>query len=485
MYRQIKTIFSAYPWVAVFIAGALLPFAFAPSAVLPVACVAYYFFWIHMLRASDWRAAFATGWWFGFGQFVIGLYWIGNAVLIEADTFWWLLPFAVLLFPAGLAFFIAIPAAIWAALRLRLGTDNNIISAIILAALLALAELARGTILTGFPWNNIAMVWGSWLWLSQISAWTGFYGLSLIVLLWLMVPVALWAAGRQLFGAIVSVFVLVVAIGLGLWRLEASPPQQGGPRIAIVQPHIEQGRKLNVADRQAILRELLDLTEQAVKAEAEYVIWPETAVPFMIDEEPAFAKLLSAKLPPETILITGAIRRQKQTGQMISGVTEFDYYNSAQLWRGGALRSLGDKRHLVPFGEYLPLQNFLESFGFEQLTRQRGGFTAGASAPILSDAGGIRFLALICYEAIFPIGSLYVDDADVIVNLTNDAWFGETAGPHQHLAQARLRAIEARRPLIRAANTGVSAVFDHMGRRLGRLDLGKKGVLIVRVPLGH
>ena len=97
----------------------------------------------------------------------------------------------------------------------------------------------------------------------------------------------------------------------------------------------------------------------------------------------------------------------------------------------------------------------------------------------------VDFLALICYEAIFPIGSLYVDDADVIVNLTNDAWFGETAGPHQHLAQARLRAIEARRPLIRAANTGVSAVFDHMGRRLGRLDLGKKGVLIVRVPLGH
>ncbi len=484
MYRQIKSFFYHNPRYAVFASGAILPFAFAPLNFLPIACFSYYVFWRHLLRSQTWRSAISTGWWFGFGQFVFGLYWISNAVLVEAETFWWLVPFALFAFPAFLAIFIALPSAIWFGLREKIGRNKHWLNAICLAALIAFGEFARGTVLTGLPWNNIAMTWGGWLWLSQNIVWSGFYGLSFIVLLWLIVPASLWAQGRRMQAIIISLGVLMIATSFGFWRLEKEPEIEQSLKIAIVQPHVEQERKLRQQDRQETLQELLALTAQAVQKEANYIIWPETAVPYLIDEDPNFGRLLRGIMPETSVLVTGAIRRQKTIEADDDDASLYDYYNSAQLWSGaGRLLDVSDKKHLVPFGEYLPFQELLERLGFQQLTRQRGGFMPGTSESVLVSGLGIKFMPLICYEAIFPLKSQAATKVDVLLNLTNDAWFGKSAGPYQHMAQARLRAIETGRPLIRAANTGVSVVFDHMGRELDRMELGQKGILVVTLPL--
>lgn len=484
MYRQIKSLFHHKPRWVVFASGAILPLSFAPFNFLPIACLSYYVFWKHIMRAKTWRNAFVTGWLFGFGQFVFGLYWISNAVLVEADTFWWLVPFALLGFPACLAIFIALPSVLWFGLREKIGPNRYLLNAVCLAGLLAFGEFARGTVLTGFPWNNIAMTWGSWLWLSQNIVWSGFYGLSFIVLLWLIAPASLWAQGRRMQAISLSSGVLLIAISFGIWRIETEPEITQGPRIAIVQPHVEQDRKLRQQDRQDILQELLSLTAQAVQAKADYIIWPETAVPYLIDEDPNFGRLLEGIMPEASVLITGAIRRQKTMEAVGDDAPLYDYYNSAQLWSGvGSLLDVSDKKHLVPFGEYLPFQEYLERFGFQQLTRLRGGFTPGTKESVLASDAGIKFMPLICYEAIFPLNNEASKKIDILLNLTNDAWFGISVGPYQHLAQSRLRAIEAKRPLIRAANTGVSIVFDHMGREIDRMGLGQKGILIVSLPL--
>jgi apolipoprotein N-acyltransferase len=205
------------------------------------------------------------------------------------------------------------------------------------------------------------------------------------------------------------------------------------------------------------------------------VVWPETTLPFLLDEEKFFPRLLEARLAPLPILMAGSVRRQ------IGPAGEIAFFNALQVWSGdGQLLDTADKHKLVPFGEFLPFQNLLEWLGFQQLTRQRGGFTAGPPNAEVTGPNGQAFGVMICYEAIFP--RRYQADLRALINITNDAWFGHTAGPYQHLAQARLRAIETGLPLIRVANTGITAAFDGLGRNLGAIALGQRDTITVRLP---
>ncbi len=499
--KYVLTAAQAHPRWGGFLAGAILPLAYPPFFILPVFYLSYgLVFWLAISpsqrppneasRAPShtvWQLAL-LGWCFGFGQFLTGLLWIGEAFLVEAELFLWALPFAVTGLPAGLALFTALAFALFGYTRrfFARASLSGWPAFIWLALLLAAVEFARGHILTGLPWNLPLMGWAGWLYLAQPLALIGPYGLSLAALA--SAALAVSGTRKALIGAL-ALPVLALLYSIYALHISPSPQQTDDVNIAIIQPNLEQKEKWDPALRDAHIEKTFTLTALALQLapDTDLLVWPETAIPALIDEGPGFADLLAARLPQNRqleggplYLMTGAIRRR-------ATLDGHDYYNSAQIWSAhGLLLAKSDKHHLVPFGEYLPLQGLLEMIGLRQLTKLRGGYTSGPPQPILSAAGLPLLAPLICYEAVFPHLARHKTSGAArpaaLFNLTNDGWFGTSFGPHQHLAQARLRAIEQGLPLIRAANTGISAAFDARGRLIDRLALAEKGVLTLRLP---
>lgn len=446
-------------------------------------------------RARWWHSgpgrAARAGWWFGFGYFFAGLFWIGEAFLVEAEKFAVLIPFAVTLMPAGLALFWAGAAGL-AALAWAPGWTRIVTLALAMAG----AEWLRGHVFTGFPWNVLgyALTWP--LPMMQSAAILGIYGLTLVAIPVFAAPGVVWvdalehSGGRWRGLGVLSAIGAVCALALfGVYRLgadDASP--RNDVRIRVVQPSVPQREKWRPENQERIFRDHLELSVQSSGGVADgaagvaLIVWPEAAMPFLPLNTPAALEAISRLLPKGTHLAAGALRVEAPPGG--SGRTRRRIFNSLMIFGDeGRLAALYDKIHLVPFGEYLPFQAALEAIGLEQLTRVRGGFDAGTTPRPLLDASGLRVLPLICYEAIFP--SELVQDAErpaLMLNVTNDGWFGQTTGPHQHLHQARVRAVEEGIPIVRAANNGISAVIDARGRILGSLGLDVRGTIDSAVP---
>jgi apolipoprotein N-acyltransferase len=254
-----------------------------------------------------------------------------------------------------------------------------------------------------------------------------------------------------------------------------------------MQPNLQQDVKFNYSAKQQVMQKYLALSDRASGPQstgvrdASILIWPESAFPFFLTREADAMAQIADLLPKGTVLITGAVRVPDDTP---AGRPVTRAYNSIYVIdHDGSVLSVYDKTHLVPFGEYLPFQNWMERLGFSQLTKVQGGYIAGARRRPLDIPNAPRALPLICYEAIFP-GKVAEGDerAGWIINLTNDGWFGISPGPYQHLQQARLRAIEEGLPVVRAANTGISAVIDPLGRIVAQLGLGIEGVLDANLP---
>jgi apolipoprotein N-acyltransferase len=437
-------------------------------------------------------AAAAVGWWFGFGYFLAGLFWIGEAFLVEAEVFAWLLPFAVASLPGGLALFHAAAAGIAARLW-RAGPCRVLVLALTLSAM----EWARGHVFTGLPWNVLGYALTYPLPLMQSAAVFGIYGLTLIAALVFALPPVLWAeapagiAGRRLKGATLAVALapLAVAALLGQVRLALAPQATvPGVKIRIVQPSVPQREKWRPENQRRIFLDHMTLSATNAAGEVDnlagitHVIWPEAALPFLPLDYPDVRAAIGRMLPPTTQLITGALRAEPAPP---GSPRPRRIFNSLIVFgQGGSLTTLYDKIHLVPFGEYLPLQRQLEAIGLEQLTRLRGGFAAGVEPrPLLRVPGLPAAAPLICYEAIFPREIVQGSERpSLMLNLTNDGWFGNTTGPRQHLHQARVRAVEEGLPLVRAANNGISAGVDGYGRFLARLGLDVRGVIDVALP---
>lgn len=410
------------------------------------------------------RAAAGIGWAFGFGYFLASLWWIGAAFLVEADQFAWLLPFAVLAMPAGLGLFTAFGAVL-----AKLLWSDGPLRLFAFAFAFTTAEWLRGHVLTGFPWNTFGYAFAQSLPLMQSAALIGAYGLTFFALLLLSTPVlALSGRRRDLLGIAAAVVVVAAAAGWGAARLAAGPTRfVPGVNLRIMQPALPQDQKFNYGRREEIFAGYLQQSAQPSKTypdglkDVTVLIWPESALPFIYEREPWAAEALAATLPANVTLVTGAVRYGAPPKGQHS-----PFFNSVRVidHQGNVLRST-DKSHLVPFGEYLPFQDLLESLGIEQLTRVRGGFSsAGALRPL--EVPGLPLAApLVCYEIIFPGNVIPKGERPhLLLNLTNDAWFGSTPGPYQHFVQARLRAVEEGLPLVRAANTGISAIVDPMGR---------------------
>jgi apolipoprotein N-acyltransferase len=432
------------------------------------------------------------GWWFGFGYFVPGLFWVGDAFLVEAETFAVLLPFAVTLLPAGLALFYgaatALAACFWTA---------GVHRVLVLALTLSAAEWLRGHILSGFPWNTLGYALTFPLPLMQSAAIFGIYGLTLVAVLVFALPPVLWSdapagrAGRRVRAAALAVALVPLAAMalLGQARLAlASQTTVPDIKIRLVQPSVPQREKWRPENQARIFLDHLTLSAADPAGETDnlagitHVIWPEAAMPFLPLDHPEVGAAIGRALPPGTFLITGALRSEPAPP---GSPRPRRIFNSILVFgEEGSLAARYDKTHLVPFGEYLPLQSLLEAVGLQQLTRLRGGFDIGVTPrPLLHVPRLPAAAPLICYEAIFP-GTVVQgsERPGLLVNVTNDGWFGDTTGPRQHLHQARVRAVEEGLPLVRAANNGISAAVDGYGRILARLDLDARGTIDVALP---
>ena len=454
--------------VASFASGAGLVLALPPIGAWPLIFILYPVLYWRLAGQENGRGAFLTAWLFGFGQFLLGLYWLGAAFLVEAERYLLLMPLGVAALPAGLALFYAAALTLWFYGRRYFNPPAQIYLFIIA---LSVADYARGHVLTGLPWNLSGMAFLSWLPLAQSAALWGVYGLSVL---------AVWCGCLVLFGRKYkshSVAVLAVLMGLAAWgvmRLAMPTPiADAGLTLRIVQPAIEQKHKWHPDHRQKIIETYFTLTTKPAGLSPDLIIWPETALPLALEEEAALRGRIGASMAQNTVLVTGSVRRAYEAG----GVKTF---NSLLVLKHGRVTGVYDKTHLVPFGEYLPAQSFLENIGLAQFTRLRGGFSAGAERKNLL-VHDILFAPLICYEIIFP-ARLNAPRPNAILNVTNDGWFGRTIGPHQHFAQSRMRSIEEGLPLIRAANTGISALVDGKGRVIAALALYESGVLDAVLP---
>jgi apolipoprotein N-acyltransferase len=472
-------------------AGALSALAMAPFNAWPVLFLTFpVMVWlIDGAGAGGLRgvpAAAMAGWWFGLGYFVPGLYWIGYAFLVDASTFAWLMPFAVLGLPAYLALFTAFGFAL-----ARLIWTRDASRVIALAASLTVSEWLRGHVLTGFPWNAFGYALTEPLALAQTASLIGLWGLTFLSVAIFASPAVLIdgnSRGRRPWIAPAIALSLLVAMGIfGAVRLGLRPTSQvANVKLRIMQPNLQQDARFNYSAKAEVMQKYLTLSDRASGPQstgvrdATILIWPESAFPFFLSREPDAMAQIAGLLPKGTILITGSVRAP----DLPVGAKITRAYNSIYaIDHDGSILSIYDKLHLVPFGEFLPFQDLMEKLGFVQLTKVQGGFIPGTRRKPMDIPNAPRALPLICYEAIFP-GDVVTgkDRPGWIVNLTNDGWFGISTGPYQHLQQARLRAIEEGLPVVRAANTGISAVIDPVGRIVARLGLGLEGVLDSSLP---
>ncbi|MGH1331317.1 MAG: apolipoprotein N-acyltransferase [Paracoccaceae bacterium] len=443
-------------------AGILAALGQAPLGIWPLALLGFLAAFALFARAETPRRAAFQIWAFGLGYFSAALFWLVEPFLIDVAKHGWMAPFALAGMAGGLALLWGIAAYF---------AKKSKAYAIALAVALACAELIRAYLFTGFPWALIGYSWGNAA-PAQIAALIGPHGLTLATLL-LVALLHLALKKRTPRFGIGAAIIAAILFGTGAVMLRAPMPKDTDQTVRLIQPNAPQSQKWSREHAPIFFQRALDLTAAPSSGPGpNIIIWPETSVPLWLDEA------------------EGAIKEMAQAGQgaqIIFGINSYaepDAFNTLIAANSaGEITAQYRKHHLVPFGEYIPLRDqLIKLLPFLGQSMSGWGFAPG-EGPILIDLGKAgRALPLICYEAIFPQDMRGTERPDWLLQITNDAWFGRIAGPQQHLAQARMRAIEQGLPMVRAANTGISAVIDARGRILARLPLNEAGKLDAPLP---
>ena len=471
-----------------FIAGGLASFSQAPFDFFAVCLISFpVLVWLLDGAAADsgsgrmqrFAAPFVTGWWFGFGYFAGGLWWVGNAMLTDFERYAWALPIAVLLLPAILAVFYGLAAAL-----ARPFWSDGFGRIAALAAAFGIAEWLRAVLFTGFPWNAVGYAVMPTPLLMQSVGVVGMMGVNALAVLVFSLPALL--AGEKHVRAGMALAVVLAALHVAFGFLRLSLPAEGDETLLtrIVQPSIDQSEKWNAAVRDRIFKTFLDLSAQQDAQDAArpaMILWPETSVPFILQDRPDALSAIGELVRDDQVLLAGAVRIEGEN----AADPDARFYNSVvAINSAGVMYDAVDKAYLVPLGEFVPLEALFSRLGIAKLVELPGGFSRGVTRHAIDVSDGISVVPYVCYEVIFPgIAVGDTENASLIVNVTNDGWFGHSPGPYQHLRQAQLRAVEAGRPLVRAANNGLSAVIDARGQLVDALALDAVGTLDVAVPL--
>ncbi len=475
------------PWqrfALAFMLGALATASFAPLHAIPVLLVAFPGLILLLEATPSKKGAFGVGWFFGFGHFLTGFYWVANALAIAGAP-----PAAAIALPLGMALYSGLAGLLYRVIGRRVP------SRVLLFALCwALAEWLRGHVITGFPWNLAAYAWSFSDAMSQFASVAGAYGMTLVTVAIAASPVVL--AGRSLkslgdfrgpIGAAAWVLAMFV---FGAVRLAGADPEPAGrPMVRAVQPDIAQDEKWLPENFHRNFTDHLALSEGPGNEAIDLFAWSEAAVPYQLDADTPGRERIARVGRPGAIVVTGFPRVE------IEPDGHLRYFNSMIfVGEGGKTLATFDKAHLVPFGEYVPLKGMFraldavfEALGlgirFQKVVEGGGDFIPGDGPRVIHLPGLPPVSPLICYEVIFP-GAVTPpgERPDWLLNITNDAWYGEWAGPLQHLAIARYRSIEEGLPMLRAAGTGISAIIDAHGRVISELGIGERGIVDGRLP---
>ncbi|WP_083626833.1 apolipoprotein N-acyltransferase [Rhodovulum sp. ES.010] len=456
------------PAVPAFALGALIALGQAPFGLWPVAFAALVGLTWLVARAPGMRAAAICAWAGGAGQFALALSWIVEPFLVDIRTHGWMAPFALLAMAGGLALFWGAAGAFagWAGQGPRT-------RALAFAVALPAAELARGYVLTGFPWALPGHIWIGTPHM-QLAAVTGQYGLTLVTTLAAALPLALPFGPGRAAGALAAAILLT---GTGVWgalRLETPvAPAPDAPQIRLVQPNAAQHLKWRRDMIPVFWERQLAFTAAPSAPAPDLVVWPETAVPYLLDRAGGALGVIADHAGGTPVMVGIQRRDGPRTHNSL-----------VVIGPRGRVGHLYDKHHLVPFGEYIPLGSVLGRFGIKGLAANDIYGYAPGPGPRLLDLGPRlgAALPLICYEAVFPQDLRTPERPRWLVQITNDAWFGTRTGPYQHLALAQLRAVETGLPMARAANTGVSAMIDPLGRVTDSLPLNTAGHVTAPLP---
>ncbi|MDH5772234.1 MAG: apolipoprotein N-acyltransferase [Rhodospirillaceae bacterium] len=464
-------------YLLMFFSGVLAVFAFAPLHLVFLLYPAFSILIFVLLAQKSFKRAFIIGWWWGGGYFAAGLYWVTMALLVDAESFAWLIPFAIFGFAVGFGLFVAIAAG----LSYKFAKNSPASAVLLFAASWAVLEWVRSWLLTGFPWNLLGSVWAFSDNALQGAAFIGTYGLGLLTVIAASAPVVLFR-GKIKF-AILGILIPATLFAVGAVRLaDAQTENVDGVRLRLVQPNIPQRDKWN---RDLLQSHLLSQIEMGAGEAANgkaptHIIWGETQAPFFLAEHQPWIEKIASQTPGGGLSIIGAPRR-------LSGDNEpFSVANSMLVIDADQARITNtyDKFHLVPFGEYVPLSDILP---MEKITSGTGAFTPGPGITTMNLKGLPPVSPLICYEVIFPLAVAKSDPVSGarpkwLLNLTNDAWYGKTQGPHQHFALSRMRAVEEGLPLVRVANSGISGVVDGYGRVVAKAPLGARAIVDADLP---
>tara|TARA_B100000575_G_scaffold280675_1_gene270457 strand:+ start:365 stop:1849 length:1485 start_codon:yes stop_codon:yes gene_type:complete len=446
------------------LAGAVASLALPPFGIFPaIWCLTYPA--VQFARTRQRSQALWIVAAMGMGWFTASTHWITHSLLVGEAEFWYLLPLVALGLPAFLTlFWVSASAVAWRRQRsavVRLGC---------LLICLAIAEFARGHVVTGFPWNSPGYSFSTHLWPLQAASWFGLYGLTFLAFAFALAP-SFWRFGQRRLALLFIAFPLLLALMGGLRLGNEFSNLVAVKQVRLVQPVIAQAEKWDRAKRGHHLSHIVQ-TASAKTPIPQLMIWPETAFSAFASKEGSLLTSMAQRvLPFDGHLITG-MPRLDEKGRL---------FNSAALVNAhGQIKSFYDKKRLVPFGEFAPFRRFLP---FVDIIAGPTDFSVGTGERLFSVPGYGKIALLICYETIFP-GEIGEGEKrpDLIVNITNDAWFGRTLGPWQHLAQSRMRAVEEGIPMMRVANNGISAGFDSYGRTLGQIALDSVGTIDLPVP---
>lgn len=469
-FKKFTNINSKYKYLSLLLGGALCVFGLAPFFIWPLYAFGILLLFIALEDAKTLQnfktAMFWRSFIFGFGYFAFGMFWVGAAFLVDAQKFAWLMPFAITALPAFLALYYGVFGLFYGALKI-----NSPVKILYFAAGFAFFEYLRGTLFTGIPWNLTAYIFKAGGIISQSASLIGPYGVSLLAIFCFLVPAIINQKNSKYY---ISFAILIIgfAFAFGAYRL-TKPVEyiDNSPQIAIGQTGFTQKELWQEENKQLVVKAYFEQLASKTAKSSDIIIWPEGAFPFDVFSEMDFLVELNQLLNGK-YLILGAPRADDES-------TQVKYYNSLAVLRGGNeklpnLIALYDKTHLVPFGEYLPFRKFFNAIGVSSLVAYGTDFTKGAGATNIKIQGLPIFDPRICYEIIFPNFNKSIVRANMIVNVSVDAWYGDLLGPDQHYNQAKWRTIEEGIPMIRAASGGWSGIVDSFGRSIVEFRSGNR-----------
>ena len=456
--------------IHLFFAGGISSLSFT-AIFFPLFLVfGFYIFFKSLKNLNNIRETFFVSSSYGFGYFLVGIHWIYFPLTFD-ERFYYFIPLLVIIFAAFFSFFFYIPALI-TVIYLQRKDQGFFTQTLIISIVFFLAEFTRSTILGGFPWNLYAHIWANNENFILISKYIGVFGLSFLTIFWVVLVCQYLIKKKYKLFSINLIFFPILLFTNGL--IFKSHQAEEKLKVRLVQPNISQEMKWSKDHFEENFNKLIYLSLDNIDEynKPDLIIWPEVAVPLFLNEKAKIVNILSDILPPETSLVLGSLRKNER-----------EIFNSLYLISKKGIEENYDKMKLVPFGEFMPLRNFV---GLKKITHGTTDFSPGNERKILKIKKNNQFISFepsICYEGIFTNRKIKDSNVDFLLNITNDAWFGNTTGPHQHIMASRFRSIERGVPLIRVANTGISAIFDNNGRKVKFLPLNQKGFIDSEISL--